>query len=1007
MTTTQSPTFGLLLRRHRRAAGLTQEELAEQAGLSVRAIGDLERGVRFSPRRDTLELLIDALRLSPDEQSALRTAARAAVGVPAGGDPGAHLLEAGSFLGAIPADVMVGRETELHRLLAPLDAVAGGHGRMALIAGEPGVGKTRLAQEVTMEAGKRGFLVSTGRYYEPQRAVPFYGFIEALATLETAVPEAIRQQIPLQWPYLDALLTLSAPEVGSVARLTGRLEEQLRLFQSVSGFLQAVAAVLPVAVLLDDLHWADSASLQLLLYLARYTRGNRVLMVGTYRDVEVGRGHPLERALVDLNRERLVERVVVHRLESKGTAALVGATLGEAEAATDLTTRIHRYTDGNPFFVQEVIRALIERGDLYLRHEHWLSREVRDIRVPETIRSAIVERVSHLQPDAQSLLYEASVLGPSFAYRDLRQLSGRAEHEVEAGLDAAVSTGSLEEGDHDTYTFSHALIQQTLYDDLGARRRRRLHIAAGTALERLPPAERDRRATELVWHFTEGGDTDRALTYATLAGDRAQQGFAWGEAERYYRDAVELATREGDATPVVAADAYSRLGRVLHVTERYDEALVTLEQAAQLYAAIGDVSREAQLIAEIGWAHNSRGTGEQGIARIRPLLESLEGHEPAPVEPWVLAALYTALARIYFGLGRFHEELAAAERAAELARLVDKGGVLAVAEARRGAVLMSLGRRGQAQQVLEAAIGLAEASGNIGTMSVALDNLAEIHRDGGRFARSRECLLRALDLARLSAVPGRIAWTLVSLGRVSFLMGSRQEARDAFTEASGILRSDDRPSLALEAMLETWQLIMSGEGGARRPFRQLEAIVASADPKRDLWTIRYVQHVLANVDLLEGKPEAALTRLEGLLDRPGLEEPLVNPLLWVMAEAHVELGHEEEAERIIADTMRRARAADQLTVVTELIRIRAMLRDRQRRWDESRAAFDEAVTYARQMPYLFAEARCRFHWGTMEDRAGNVERARQLLAEASAMFGELGDRMYVERVRQTGLLGSG
>jgi tetratricopeptide (TPR) repeat protein/transcriptional regulator with XRE-family HTH domain len=1000
MATTQPPTFGLLLRRHRRAAGLTQEELAEQAGLSVRAIGDLERGVRFTPRRDTLELLIEALQLGAAERGAFEAAARSSTEASSADDRPAHLLEAGNFLGAIPSGPLIGRSQELHRLLTPLEAVAGGHGRLALITGEPGVGKTRMAQEIALEAGKRGFIVATGRYYEPQRAVPLYGYIEALATIETTIPTSIRQEISQRWPHLASLLPLTKPESEPMARVTRGLEEQHRLFQSVSGFLQTLAAVLPVAILLDDLHWADSASLQLLLHLARYTRGSRVLLLGTYRDVEVGRGHPLERALVDLNRERLVERVVVHRLGPEGASALIASTMGEAEVPAGLTTHIHRYTDGNPFFIQEVLRALMERGDIYWQNGRWLGRDVDQIRVPETVRSAIGERLSHLPGQAQGLLFEASVLGQSFGFRDLQRLSGRSEEEVEAAMEAAIAAGLVTEGENDTYAFNHTLTQQALYADLGARRRRRLHMAAGMAVERLSEHERSRRAGELAWHFSAGGDTERAIAYAILAGDRAQQGFAYGEAERYYRDALALARRRDEASEApstAAVDAYARLGRVLHITERYDEALEMLEEAAQLYNDRGDLKLEAQMVAEIGWAHSARRTAEEGIERVQPYVSSLEAQDPCPVEPWILAALYTALARLFFGLGQFHDELAAAERAAELARLVDEGITLSVAEARRGAALMTLGRRKEARRVLECAVDLAEASGNIGTASVALDNLAEIHRDAGRFEQSRECLERALELAQRTAVPGRIAWTLIDLGRISFLMGRRQQARDYFSQAAAIFREAERPSPPTEVMLLSWRLIM--DEGTQETIRRLEATVAKADRKYDLWMIRYVRQMLAIVDLVEGRPEAAIARLEQVLDRPGLEEPSVNVLLWILAEGHVELGHADEAEAIIASTMRRAAEADQLTVITELTRVRAILRSRQGRWDESRADFDEAIAHAKEMQYRFAQARCLYSWGVMETGAGNLERARELLNEASVIFGELGDRVYAERVK--------
>jgi transcriptional regulator with XRE-family HTH domain len=368
----QSPTFGLMLKRHRLAGGMTQEELADRTGVSVRAIGDLERGLR-QPRNDTLQILLDTLQLAPDEAARLEVAARAgSTGyhtqrVPGSFGTGAAelLLQTGSFLGALPPGPLIGRQQEVDRIVMAVDAVIGGGARLVLLTGEPGIGKTRLAQQIALEAAKRGCLVVSGRCYEPEQDVPFYPFLEALATAYQRIPRAIRDDIPHRWPHLGALLpenVLQIPAPAHGAWSTG-LDEQQRLFRAVGGFLKAISEDMPVAMLLDDLHWADDASLKLVLHLARHARSDRLLLLGTYRDVEIGPHHPLQRALVDLNRERLVERVVLHRLDRASTAELIVAITEATDVCPDLLTMIDDGTDGNPFFIQEVLRELVEQGD--------------------------------------------------------------------------------------------------------------------------------------------------------------------------------------------------------------------------------------------------------------------------------------------------------------------------------------------------------------------------------------------------------------------------------------------------------------------------------------------------------------------------------------------------------------------------------------------------------------------------------------------------------------------
>src|SRR5579872_369870 len=413
-------------------------------------------------------------------------------------------LPIGSFLGALPSGQLVARDRELDRILAAISAAAGGEGRLVLLAGEPGVGKTRLAQEATLAARDRGFTVVAGRCYEPQQTVPFFPFLDVLDSLFEGAPPALQDAASRRWPYLGQLL----PERVAIHPITSsqHRDDEQRLFRAVTDFARAIAETGPVAILLDDLHWSDAASLALLQHLVRHTRGDRMLLLGTYRDVEVGRQHPLERALIDLDREGLAERILIHRLGEDGTAALVAATLGESGISNAFASLIHERTDGNPYFVQQVLRVMVERGDVFREGEHWGRRAIAEIEVPASIRAVIGQRLARLAEATQEILREASVLGQRFDFDELQRMTGRDETELEGALEQATALAVIREEGHDGFAFDHALTQQTLYGELSSRRRRRYHLAAGESMESLAEAERAQRAAELAWHFLQADD---------------------------------------------------------------------------------------------------------------------------------------------------------------------------------------------------------------------------------------------------------------------------------------------------------------------------------------------------------------------------------------------------------------------------------------------------------------------------------------------------------------------
>jgi tetratricopeptide (TPR) repeat protein len=486
-------------------------------------------------------------------------------------------LPIGNFLGALPDGPIVAREAELGHIEAALGAVIEGAGRLLLLGGEPGVGKTRLAQEAMLAARNRGFLIATGRCYEPQQTVPYYPFLEAMAHAYRAAGVSVRTELPRRWPDVAHLLPDLPVGLETSAVTSGVREDQQRLFWEVTSFLQALAEKQPVAVLLDDLQWADSASLDLLQHLARHSRASRLLLLGVYRDIEVSAPHPFAAVLRDLGREHLVERLSIGRLSPDGTATLLATSFGLEQVSDEFAGLLYARTDGNPFFTVEILRDLVERGDLYQESDQWRRQDQVELALPESVRSVLTQRLARLSAPTHTTLQEASVLGQTFRWMDLEAMSTQDAETVEGALEEAETAVLLREAGPDSCVFQHVLIQQALYSELSARRKQRLHRAAGEALERLGERERQGRVAELAYHFARTQDLPRALAYSLQAAERAREAGARREEAALLGQALDAATRLEDSQLV--AELHARRGQAFNAVALWIDAVTELEAA--------------------------------------------------------------------------------------------------------------------------------------------------------------------------------------------------------------------------------------------------------------------------------------------------------------------------------------------------------------------------------------------------------------------------------------------
>lgn len=940
----------------------------ERGEMSLKGFADPVRVLEVSPAGDTGAFTAVASNV-------------AAPGTVAPPEPGTQNLPIGGFLGALPSTLLVARTAELARLSSVVDAVAGGTGRLVLLSGEPGVGKTRLAQEVTLFARNRDFVIAAGRCYEAHQTLAFYPFVEALTAVYGAAPPSVQTEVSRRWTDLARLL----PSVGLPVTETTSGQDQQRLLWAATGFIQAVAAQRPVALMVDDLHWADAASLELLQHLARHTRSDRVLLLGTFRDVEVNRQHPLESALRDLQREGLVERLDLRRLEQTGTAELMAASMGEQEISDEFAELVYRRTEGNPFFVQQVMRVLVERGDVFRRGNRWDRKSIAEIEVPESIRSVVGQRLSRLSEKAQEVLYESSVLGQAFGFDDLLAMSGRSEPDIEGALQEAARAGLIRENTGDAYSFDHALTQQSLYGELTTRRKRRLHLAAGEAIESLPARKRAGRAAEVAWHFLEADVPERALPWSLASGDDAIAVFAYRDAEMHFRTAGEIA-RELEET-AAEAESLWKLGDALVQLARYDEAIATFEAAESLYATLHDAEGEMRVVSRIGRVHSERMTRQVGIARLVPVL----ARAPATASP-ALIELQIELARLYFLEDVLDEALPLAERATATARELGDDRLLAQAQVRRASILTQLLRSDEALDGFLEAIDLAESTGDLYTLHIALNNIGIVYTMQGRMAEVDAAAERQLEVARMVGAPGDLAWVLLQKGNQARARGDLPAALAALQEAADICRTigPNRSSYAIPNAA-TVRLLMGDETA----LIDLEECAAS-----DISQRFGAAASLAMWDLLHDRPEKALSHVQGLSQHPSVEAQSRFVVDRFIGRALVQLGDIERADTIATAALVEASKQGILPVLNTWTRVVMEVRVAQGQIAEARTLLEQSLAMAREAGVRFEAAQVLFEYGWALARAGEDSLARQPLEEALEEFRAMNVVPFIKKAEE-------
>jgi tetratricopeptide (TPR) repeat protein len=874
----------------------------------------------------------------------------------------------------------VGRDRELAELRAGLDDVGAGHGRLFLLSGEPGIGKTRLSEEISNDASARGMRVVWGRSWEGGGAPAYWPLVQVIRALVEGVNPGdlnvylgsdardIARMVPELFPPAAVESSAAGPDPG---------QGRFRLFDTVASLVRNSARLRPLLMIVDDLHDADEPSVQMLTFVARTLKAEPLMIIGTYRDLEVRRSPGLLHLIGELRREGV--ELSLGGLDEKSVASLIQQRLG-LPPKERMAAELHSATAGNPLFVDGVTRMLAAEGKL---GDH-AQADTYDFKLPASVRETIRSRIEALPDSTRSILSTATVFGTEFELRPLAQVAELSAGEALESLEEALRTGIVMAISRQRYRFAHALIRRELYDSLGQAARLRMHRRIGETLEGLYQANPGSHLAELAHHFREDGVAEKAIDYLSRAGDEAWRVYAHEDALSHWSAALELVEEFGGYRRLYA-DLHHKHAHAMGVQGERAGRREHLEEALRMYEELGDAHGAAEVHVSLGNDLSVVGfAGAQDIPRAADHLRQAEAVLSKGPDNYNLVLLYLFIGNVAARSCRVRDAVVAFRHSMEIAERIGDSGSWTVCA---GGLTTTLTQTGQIGEALEIQ---AQVWSKLDTLNIPGAAFAAVGWAGS-------CLMELWDPR------GAQRWWATELAKSRLGKGQRKVLMRGLQVAD--LWAGDLPAarslLAQGPHPGAAGMLAFYEGEWERAdsiFEQCLERARSGVPGE----MQLYGQALARVRWVRREPAHAETLLRDALALYSEEEPHCQVEMVVRPElalVYLEMGKLEDAVAEVSRCREVSAGEDWRGLGGHLARADAAVADRAGKLDAALEGFETAVTIFRKYALPWEEADTLQRWGRAMFAAGAPDRAIEKFDAAIEIYRRCGaGERWVERV---------
>ena len=912
---------------------------------------------------------------------------------------------------AILSPLLVGRSQEVEALQALLPAVRQGRGQVVLLAGEAGVGKSRLAGEVRRQAAREQWTILAGNCFERDALFPYAPLIDALRAFLGPQPRAAVAELlgPLAAEIVKLLpeLALAIPDLRPTPPLAAEAEKR-RLFEALVLFFTRLSQLPrpgPLLLIVEDIHWCDETSLEFLHLLARRLTGLPILLLATYRREEVAPG--LRRWLTQMDRGRLCREIALPPLTPEEVQAMLRAIFDLARPVqAEFLQPIYHLTEGNPFFIEEVLKALVAAGEVFHSDDGWTRKSMQELHIPPSVQEAVARRTQRLSADARQLLTLAAVMGRRFDFSLLREVAGQDEMTLLALIKELMAAQLVVEEAADHFAFRHALTRQAVYAALLGRERQALHRTIGAAVERIYTTAPDPllragaagQAAELAYHFYEAGEWGKAVAYARRAGERAQALYAPQAAIVYFSQALAAGQHLAHAPSL--ASLHRLRGLAFATVGEFEAAQADLSTALELAEAAGKANGsgaagmdEWQLLLDLGQLWASRDYARTGAFYQRALALARRMDGPVGENPHPSAALARTLNR----LGNWHlnveqpqEALAAHLEALSIFQALNDAPGLAQTYDLLGLMTYLGGDPAQGAGYIRQAIRLQRdlhdregLASSLTTLSICGPSYSTDTAHPARMDPAEAMQLgdESIRLAQEIGTRSGYAYGLISSGSVLGALGRYGPALERVQQGLAIAQEIEHRQWRCFAQ-RTLGILYRDLLDYPTARRHLEESVALAKESGSLFHLRQGAGYLALLLIGDGEIDQAESLLGSVLTPQLSPRPLAQRRVWVaQAELALAQGEPQQAIQIVDRLLATTAGAEGETggVVPYLARLRGEGLMALRRWEEAEVTFRVGLAAAQ------AQATPRLIW-PLHLALGKLCRAQRRHAEAGQAF---------------------
>ena len=900
---------------------------------------------------------------------------------------------------------LVDRVAELGRLRADVERMVQSEGNFVLVGGEAGIGKTRIAEEISATTRVKRITTLYGRCSRREGKIPYAPWIEQIREfVRSSPPQFLYKVIGNHAAEVAKLVPEITASLGPVnAGSSGSVDQdRLSFIDGISQLVVNISKEGPLLLIFDDMNWADAGTLDLILSAARQAGTHRILVLGIYRDVEVEEDSDLFEFLYEVKREKLGETLTLKGFGPEDTGLMIGEILGQKTVDAEFRDLVYSKTAGNPFFIEELVRSMVEQGVLFRTANGWDRKPISEIEIPSGVRTVIKQRLSNLDEEALGVLSVASVTSSEskeFSFALLKAVTGMDENKLVDAMDRILRTRLIREtkmaGGRPGFAFTDTRIRDAIYEEMTLLRRGRYHVKAAQAVEVIYKDRLEDVYGVLVYHYMKGNDQAKAMEYTLKAADRASRVYAHGEAVNYLRIALEA--MEDSPDKAARSRVLEKLGEASRYSGRQDFAKY-LEEAAKLAAEANENLRAAKIYRILAfWVFDNN---RENVSAPKEYFEKAKALLSKEGETEETAQLYHTLARFYFLTGRLPESKDLATKALALSARLGLPEVEAHAHLTLAIVALASEKEEKFQNMQKAlAIGLEHNFYDV--VMRAYNNLTV---DSERVEESLTYANQALSYFEKVGYKHYLDWSKLLVASASFTNGDLERAKtiaQEFVSNPSVSSTQRREAIAVMGETLTCQGLYDE---AEKYLLRFRGILEGGQDFQELlradsdFGILYVEmgdYAKARKHLEQFMSTVREKKLSTTLTYAAVIEGTISYLV----QALIGLGDMGAARAALKEAEEISDNSPTGLVLGTVSSMDGLVKAAEKKFGDAVTSYEKAVGLLRNGIPAFFVAKILCELGAACAKNGDAEKAKKAFGEAMAMYTRMDAKVYLDKAR--------